>query len=91
MLLTCNKILPINYVRDKIFYEVVMLNVYEIVEINFVLFRYHSYSADIPTSARRSATAPNTPTPLRLSQISPHSPASSNFAKSKIISYTTEF
>lgn len=38
---------------------------------------YHSYSADIPTSARPSATAPRTPIPLLLSQISPHSPASS--------------
>lgn len=42
---------------------------------------YHSYSADIPTSARLSATAPSTPIPLLLSQISPHSPASSSFVK----------
>lgn len=38
---------------------------------------YHSYSAEMPTSARRSDTAPKTPVPLPFSHISPHWPDSS--------------
>lgn len=51
-------------------------------EINFesdkkMLSWNHEYKAPTPTSALRSTTAPIIPLPVRLSRISPHSPASS--------------